>query len=182
MSSYQNVGELNMPDDFLYRDVASKGKPQHEKYDSFYAKHPFMDMSNRAKIFAPFDALKGFSEAIADKDEMYEPKIILSEEVRKKIGYKLSILQHLTQSSRAANQPRVVVSVTYFVPCVDKNSESYGYRGKYMTVKGICSSIDNILAMQIIVDNKVIDFDDILGIASDDERFLLMLNEYGTDN
>ena len=50
---------------FRYSAVLAKGKPVHEKGDDFYIKHPPMDLSKRAKIFAPFDALKGYSEAIA---------------------------------------------------------------------------------------------------------------------
>ena len=39
----------------------------HNKGDDFYIKHPPMDLSRRAKIFSPFDALKGYDEAIAAK-------------------------------------------------------------------------------------------------------------------
>lgn len=63
-----NVEDVIFPQDFKYIEVIRKGKPIHEKYDSFYLKHPPMELSRRAKIFAPFDALKGFNEAIASKD------------------------------------------------------------------------------------------------------------------
>lgn len=53
---------------FRYQKVYEKGKPVHKKFDSFSVKHPAMDLSRRAKIFSPFDALKGFNEAI-DKAE-----------------------------------------------------------------------------------------------------------------
>lgn len=48
-----------------YRKVLEKGKPKHEPYDDFYMKHPPMNLSRRAKIFSPFDALKGYDEKIA---------------------------------------------------------------------------------------------------------------------
>ena len=48
------------PSSFRYRKVLEKGKPVHDKYDSFSLRHPAMDLSRRAKIFSPFDALKGF--------------------------------------------------------------------------------------------------------------------------
>ena len=57
-----------LPSSFKYQTVYEKGKPVHEKYDSFSIKHPAMDLSKRAKIFAPFDALKGFNEAISFKE------------------------------------------------------------------------------------------------------------------
>ena len=50
--------------DFKYEDVCRKGKPVHEEGDSFLIKHPPMELSKRAKIFNPFDALKGFNEEI----------------------------------------------------------------------------------------------------------------------
>ncbi len=50
---------------FRYRAAAEKGRPVHEKTDSFYAKHPPMALSRRAKIFSSFDALKGFSDELA---------------------------------------------------------------------------------------------------------------------
>ena len=61
------IGELSMPEDFPYRDVFLEGRPRHEKTDPFRIRHPQMDVGKRAKIFAPFDALRGFSDALADK-------------------------------------------------------------------------------------------------------------------
>ena len=49
---------------FRYKHVYEKGKPVHNKTDSFTLKHPPMDLGRRAKIFSPFDALKGFSEEL----------------------------------------------------------------------------------------------------------------------
>ena len=54
-----------MRNTFKYQKVYDKGKPVHKKFDSFSIKHPPMDLSRRAKIFNPFDALKGFSEELA---------------------------------------------------------------------------------------------------------------------
>ena len=55
---------MPMPDDFRHRDLFCAGRPVHEKYDEFWLRHPPMDLGRRAKIFAPFDALRGFSEAL----------------------------------------------------------------------------------------------------------------------
>ena len=44
-----------------YRKVYERGKPKHSPFDDFSIKHPAMDLSRRAKIFSPFDALKGFN-------------------------------------------------------------------------------------------------------------------------
>ena len=53
-----------IPKSFRYRQVMLKGRPQHQGGDAFLARHPPMDLNRRAKIFAPFDALRGFDEAL----------------------------------------------------------------------------------------------------------------------
>ena len=55
-----------------YRKVYERGKPKHSPYDDFSIKHPAMDLSRRAKIFSPFDALKGFNEEIASTERSFE--------------------------------------------------------------------------------------------------------------
>ena len=63
MSNVTNTTAL--PSSFRYRNVLEKGKPVHDKNDSFSIRHPAMDLSRRAKIFSPFDALKGFNDELA---------------------------------------------------------------------------------------------------------------------
>lgn len=60
-------GSIEFPPDFKYRDVFLRGKPQHLD-DWFSCRHPSMPPGKRAKIFAPFDALRGFSDAIASRN------------------------------------------------------------------------------------------------------------------
>ncbi len=55
-----------------YRKVYERGKPKHMPGDDFSIKHPAMDLSRRAKIFSPFDALKGFNEEIASTELAFE--------------------------------------------------------------------------------------------------------------
>ncbi len=170
--SYDEVGNVNPPDNFEYTEILKQGKPHHEKFDDFYKRHPFMDVSKRAKIFSPFDALKGFSEATEKKTVQYQPKIILDEEVQDEISRRLDILHKLTLNSRIARQNHIVVSVTYFVPCSDKNHEAYGYRGSYLTIEGACKNVDSVISKTITVDDIAIVFDDILSIESECDIFL----------
>lgn len=58
------VGYMKMPSHFRYRDVYLKGRPQHEGSDPFLFRHPNMSCRRRAKLFAPFDALRGFDAAL----------------------------------------------------------------------------------------------------------------------
>ena len=66
------VGYVPMPPSFKYTDVFLKGKPCHDGWDAFTIRHPPMPASRWAKIYAPFDALRGFDEAIRAK-EAIEP-------------------------------------------------------------------------------------------------------------
>ena len=54
------------PPHFCYKDVLEKGRPSHEKNDPFLIRHPSMSLEKRAKIFSPFDALKG-SYSLTDR-------------------------------------------------------------------------------------------------------------------
>ncbi len=64
------LGAMSMPSDFKYRDIFLRGRPVHGSQDRFLLKHPPMPASRWAKIFAPFDALRGFDEAIAFEEEI----------------------------------------------------------------------------------------------------------------
>ncbi|MEY8517781.1 YolD-like family protein [Lachnospiraceae bacterium 29-84] len=50
---------------------------------------PKMDRANRAKQFMPFDALKGFQEALAEQERILVPKKELSEERQVELDGKL---------------------------------------------------------------------------------------------
>ena len=56
------IGAAELPPDFKYLDVLLQGRPRHERDDRFSIRHPRMDPAKRAKIFAPFDALRGFRD------------------------------------------------------------------------------------------------------------------------
>ena len=56
-----------IPAGFPYRQILLLGRPRHGSLDRFSARHPRMDLSRRAKIFAPFDALRGFDLALTAK-------------------------------------------------------------------------------------------------------------------
>ena len=46
-----------------YKDIIDLERPKHVN-DAFSAKHPSMKREDRAKIFAPFAALKGYEDSI----------------------------------------------------------------------------------------------------------------------
>lgn len=155
------IGYMPHPAEFKYDDVIRHGKPVHAINDSFAVKHPAMALGKRAKIFSPFDALKGFNEAVEAKDELYVERVELSEDECVDLDKKITELQELVCNGSAARENNVTVTVTYFVPCVDENNDAYGFRGQYVETKGVLTEIDTVRRF-ITVDNKRLRFDDIL--------------------
>ena len=165
------IGVMTMPADFRYREVFLKGKPRHDQYDPFRIRHPRMNQGHRAKIFAPFDALKGFNEAVSAKEVLYESRIELSPEDAAELDRRLSILHNLTYNSRMARTNRVQVSVTYYQPCLDPNHDDYGLRGQYQTITGICWNVDAEVSRTILIDKMKISLDNVLRIEGPEGLF-----------
>ena len=97
----------------------------------------------RAKIFLPFDALKGFKEALREKEKVLVEKKILSIEEKEKISNKISQIKK-----------GMIIKIIYF-----ENNE-------YIELEGMVSSIDFVYQNLKIV-KKEIKFNDILDIKSD---------------
>lgn len=84
MSDYKNTEEgKNVAR--KYADILNSSRPE----PSY--KHPRMTLSNRAKIFSPFAALRGYEEEIAaeGQDHLRVAKIELSEEDQGTLSDKL---------------------------------------------------------------------------------------------
>lgn len=99
--------------------------------------HPKMDRGNRAKQFMPFDALKGFREALTEKERIRVPKRELSEEQKEELDCKLHQIHRMD-----------IVTVTYF-----RDEE-------YVQVTGVVSGIDESSRVLKIVNTRM-PFDDI---------------------
>lgn len=92
-----------------------------------------MGTAHRAKIFAPFAALKGFEEAVRKEEIIYEPKMELSEEKKREIDWKLKRIQRGMQ-----------VKICYF----EENSEIPGY-GLQKEVHGTVDFFDPAIYLRI---------------------------------
>ena len=165
------IGAMAMPADFKYREVFLRGRPQHDCCDRFSIRHPKMNVGKRAKIFAPYDALAGFSEAVAAKNVKYVARIELCNEDLDELNRRLDILHNLTYTGRMARANRVIVRITYFAPCEDKHHDAYAIRGQYRTVEGVCRNVDPDVSQTICVGNTRIAFADILRIESPGDIF-----------
>lgn len=101
-----------------------------------------MPIKQRAKQFMMFDAMKGLTEAIADKERQYAPRKELSEGRIEEINQQLSLINKGD-----------VVSITYYCQ----------YGKQYRLIVGQVSKIDCYWKM-IQVDTVGISFDEILEI------------------
>ena len=160
------IGSMAMPADFQYRDVFLKGYPEHGRLDSFRLKHPSMDCGRRARIFSPFDALRGFRDAVAAKEVLYGFKHELDDGEKEELNRRLNILHELTCNGRISRRNRVIASVSFYVPCTDRDNFAYGCRGRYVKLTGTVRNVDAVLSRTIMIDNRKIRFSDIIAIES----------------
>lgn len=164
LSVFPTIGYMPMPADFPYKKIMQMGRPRHEKFSDFGIRHPSMPCSRRAKIFAPFDALAGFSDRINKKETLYEEKKVLSEEEKTSLGRKLTYLTHLFIKAKYRKNPFPEVSVTFFEPCTDLENDAFGTKGLYKNITGTVNHIDLELRRHLAIDGRVLDVEDLIGI------------------
>ena len=130
-----------------------------------------MPVSRWAKIFAPFDALSGFDEAISAKEVVYTVRQVLDAEAETELNRRLEILSRLAVNGRLARRNRAFVEVTAFIPCADPNHAAFGRAGRYERFAGTLLRLDPEIArsLTLCTDGKPVTlfFDDILRIESD---------------
>ena len=146
-----------------YRDAFRRGRPQHRAGDAFSLRHPKMPLDQRAKIFAPFDALTGFEERIEAKLERYVEKRELNEAEQAALDRALAELYDRTRTRQARELP-VCAAVTYYLPCPDEQHEAYGLRGSYERVTGRVVRLDPVLTKTLQIGDRRIAFSDIAAI------------------
>ena len=81
---------------------------------------------------------KGFNEAIASKDILYRDRIELNDDDQNELDRRLQILKGMTYNGRMARVNRIKVTVVYYVPCADENSEAYDLRGRLWFLSRKC--------------------------------------------
>ena len=81
-----------IPAGFPYFRRLIQGPPKHAE-DAFSQRHPRMEEGHRAKIFAPFAALKGYEEALRAKEKIVVPKVELSDDALEFLDYQLKQLK-----------------------------------------------------------------------------------------
>lgn len=125
-------------------------RPEWEKYKEIIGlphhvspTRPAMPLAQRAAQFAPFAALAGHEEAIAETARLTSPKLELSDDETKGLNRSISI-------ALSTHSP---VAMTYF--CKDDSKEG----GRYVSISGIIKKIDPCLREIYMADGRSIPVD-----------------------
>lgn len=105
-----------------------------------------MPISERAKQFMPFAAVKGLEEALAAKERecLFVPRIELSDHAAELLNRRLNHLR-----------------------CGDTVTVRYYRDGEYLTAGGKITRLDKNYRVMIIGEDIVIDFNDIYSVTRD---------------
>lgn len=115
--------------------------------------HQRMSIYNRAAQFAPFAALTGYDDAVAETGRLTENEKLLNDDLKNVIDMKLQIIEEHIKYDQS-------IKVLYFVK--DKRKDG----GKYIEYSGNVKRIDKINQVIIFKDNTKICFDKILDIKA----------------
>ena len=111
-----------------------------------------MPMINRAAQFAPFAALTGHDEAIAETARQTAPKRILSSDEQEILSKRLAYaISHIGE--------RPNLTFTYFIPDMLKDG------GKYVKITGVIRKYDELGRTVILETNEILLIDNILSIS-----------------
>lgn len=124
----------------LYRDIIHLSRP--------LSKHPKMAVANRAKLFTPFSALRGFDIEIIsqDQDRLLVPQITLADDQRDAIWHNLNALQKEDWAV-----------ITRFTPVKTIENQVFG---EYSVVSAPVIKVDDVSQL-LVVQGAAIPFEDI---------------------
>ena len=135
-----------------YADILHMERPQSEES---LRKHPRMSLQNRAKIFSPFAALRGYDEQLAEEKQRTErvTKRILTEEEMSDLS------DRLMQVTKG-----MTITVRYFVE--DTAHPEIPAVGNYVTLTGQVESTDPVFRTLQIA-KAVVPFEDLVEVSGD---------------
>ena len=152
MENYKN-SKIGQETAQKYGDIIEMERPQTEES---LRKHPRMTLQNRAKIFSPFAALRGYDEQLAAEKQRTErvPKRILTEEEMSALS------DRLMQVTKGMS-----ITVRYFKE--DTAHPEVPAVGNYITLTGKAENIDTVFHI-LQINKTVIPFENLLEISGDD--------------
>ena len=134
---------MNQP----YEKILRAERPVHFQ-DAFSTKHPPMPREKRAKLFAPFDALAGYGEALGEQEVIYQEREVLSKEKRQELDKKLDFLWNVYRERRQGTKyvGGSLAVKAFEPPCVTvryfEDVPGQDGRGLYRTVSGGVVKLD----------------------------------------
>ncbi len=118
-------------------------------------KYPHMPMAERAKIFLPFSALKGYEAAIEAKKKIRVSKKELSEDMKETLDRKLHEIMYFVEQGT-----HPMVTVIFFL----REKDGTGEEGEYLKLTGMVGKVDlNNRWIQIV--GQKINFADIRSLT-----------------
>lgn len=120
---------------FEYADIINRVRPVH-KADKFSYKHPRMSSEKRAKIFAPFAALSGYEDSLADKEVIYDIRRVLTDDECFDLDCKIAAIYEKCRNSILARENSVKVRILYFEPLADDE-----LHGRYIEISGLVTKV-----------------------------------------
>lgn len=151
MENYK-TSKVGMETARKYADIIDMERPQGEES---LRKHPRMTLQNRAKIFSPFAALRGYGEQLAEEKQRSErvTKKILTEEEMSDLSDKL---MQVTKG--------MTITVRYFKE--DTTHPEVPAVGNYITLTGKADRIDPVFRT-LQVGDTVVPFEDLVKLSGE---------------
>lgn len=132
--------------DFAYEDIVCEQRPRS-------AKHPPMSVQKRAAQFAPFAALTGHKEAVAETARLTEEAIVPDESVAEEVNRALCCLAKRVPSS---------ARVTWFEPDARKAG------GRYVTATLAVKRVDTDRRELVLDDGKRLSLTAVIAVENDE--------------
>lgn len=143
-----------MSDVFPYEDIVNLPHPQS-------GRHPQMPLESRAAQFAPFAALTGHNDAIAETARLTTAFAELSPDQQQTLSIKLNYILALTTKAISTDTPiSPSLQITYFKP------DAHKVGGAYVTITGTIKKIEETYDLLTLTDGTKIPLSSITDLQS----------------
>ena len=112
---------------------------------------PRMSMRDRAAQFAPFSALTGYDDTVAEVERLTEKRVLLDE-------YQLEVIDREINYLLENIEKDLTVYISYFAPDSKKDG------GRYIDKKGVVSEVNEYERSITFDDGTKVQIDDILSL------------------
>lgn len=130
-----------------YREIINAPQPK--------LQHLRMSLLRRAAQFAPYQALTGFEERVAEVGRLTEDEILLTENEKEQLDQALAAV---------LASPDQHIALTYFVP--DKKKSG----GAYVTHEGAMKKVDEISRRILFTDGTAVPIENVIDIKQEEHQ------------